>query len=847
MRLLQIGSLALLLPAPARAADPVDYTRDIKPLLAKHCVECHGADKQRSNLRLDTAAAALRGGKSGPAIVPKKSAESRLILAVTGADGVKPMPQKGSRLSDQQIALLRAWIDAGAPSPADEVASKPKIDARDHWAFRLPVRPAPPAVKDTARVRNPIDRFVLARLEKEQIAPSPEADRTMLIRRVSLDLIGLPPSPQEVDEFLADQRPDAYDRLVDRLLASPHYGERWGRHWLDLARYADSNGFSIDAPRSLWKYRDWVIDALNRDLPFDQFAIEQLAGDLLPNPALEQRIATGFHRNTLINQEGGIDEEQFRVESVVDRVNTTCSVFLGMTVGCAQCHDHKFDPISQREFYQLFAFFNNADEPTLELPTPEQNRKREEVRAKIDDLEKQLRQFDSVTPEILAAWEGSLTSEAKATLPANIREILALAPNGRSAAQDHALLAAFRKIEQTQHVVACLGNSGGFLPLAQMQLLALRQSLEKQVGEQRKHMPAIITTLVVEERKTPRETHIHLAGDFARRGESVKPATPSVLPSLPTREGLTRLDLAKWLVDPKNPLTARVTMNRVWQHYFGLGLVETENDFGTQGTPPTLPELLDWLATEFIARGWSVKAMHRLIVTSATYRQASRVRPELATTDPRNRLLARQNRLRLEAEVVRDAALTSSGLLTRKLGGPSVFPPQPQGVYTFTQIPRDWKPNTGPDRYRRGLYTYFWRSAPHPGLTVFDAPESNTTCTRRNRSNTPLQALTLLNDQAYLEFAQGLAARILAESHGTDDERLVYAFRLCLSREPSAREQQTLTQLLSQQLDSLRKSPDEARSLASSNLPKDADVPRYAAWTTVARVLLNLDEFISRE
>jgi hypothetical protein len=407
------------------------------------------------------------------------------------------------------------------------------------------------------------------------------------------------------------------------------------------------------------------------------------------------------------------------------------------------------------------------------------------------------------------------------------------------------LTAAFRKSEQATHVAASLGDPRDFHLLSQLHVLTARHALEKQIDEQRQHLPAITTTLVLQERKTPRTTHIQLAGDFLRKGAEVVSDVPAVLHPLPKRDAPNRLDLAKWLVDPKNPLTARVTMNRFWQHYFGLGLVETENDFGAQGTPPSHPELLDWLATEFIARGWSMKAMHRLIVTSATYRQASRVGPELATVDPRNRLLARQSRIRLEAEVVRDAALTSSGLLTRKLGGPSVFPPQPPGVHNFTQIDRKWNASTGPERYRRGLYTHFWRSAPHPGLTVFDAPESTTTCTRRNRSNTPLQALTLLNDQAFVEFAQGLAERVLREKLETDEERLTHAFRLCLGREPSSREQQTLGRLLHQQLDSYRDNPKEAQALVPA--PRTKDVPQFAAWTTVARVLLNLDEFITRE
>jgi mono/diheme cytochrome c family protein len=844
------AGLLELAPGTAAAAEPVDYLRDIKPILRKHCSTCHGPAKQKSGFRLDTAAALLQGGNSGPAVVPGQSVESRLIQAVTGADDVPAMPPKGPRLTAAQIALLEAWIDQGAKAPAHEVADSPVADTATHWSFRPIVEPAQPAVKDQAWVRNPIDRFILARLEKQGIAPSPEAGRVTLIRRLSLDLLGLPPSVREIDEFVADMRPDAYERLVDRLLQSPHYGERWGRHWLDLARYADSNGFNIDAPRSIWKYRDWVIDAINQDMPFDQFTIEQIAGDLLPHATREQVVATGFHRNTLINQEGGIDLEQFRVESVVDRVNTTGAVFLGLTVGCAQCHDHKFDPLSQREYYQLFAFYNNADEPEMELPTPAQERQRQQIRARIAALDAQRKLLDPTTDAKQDEWERKLTPEARLKLPADIRAILDVPENGRDLKQKRTLTAAYRKGDQLRHVVGGLGNPLGYLAAAHAQAFVFRAGVEKEIADLHKSEPVIVTTMVMHERPAPRETHVHLGGDFLRKGARVSPAVPAVLHSLRRASSgrpPNRLDLARWLADPQNPLTPRVAVNRFWQRYFGTGLVETENDFGTQGTPPTHPELLDWLAAEFVARGWSMKAMHRLIVTSATYRQSSRSRPELATLDPRNRLLARQARLRLEAEAVRDVALASSGLLSHKIGGPSVYPPQPEGVFRFTQIPRDWKVSAGPDRYRRGLYTHFWRSAPHPALTVFDAPESTTACTRRNRSNTPLQALTLLNDQAFFEFAQGLAARVLKESAGGDEDRLRYAFRLCLARSPSAGELKRLGEFLSHQRAEFASAPEEARRLVPAEMPPQTDVPQLAAWTMVARVLLNLDEFITRE
>ncbi len=818
-----------LLAGPLSAAEPADYLRDVKPVLSRHCYACHGPDKQRSGLRLDTAAGLRKGGNAGPAVVPGHGSSSRLIQAVTGTGDVKAMPPKGPRLDAAEVAVLRAWIDQGAKAPAEEtVAAASK--ASKHWAFRPPVRPPEPDVKNAGWVRNPIDRFILARLEKEGIAPSPEADRVTLIRRLSLDLLGLPPSIQEVDAFVHDPRPDAYEHLVDRLLASPHYGERWGRHWLDVARYADSNGFNIDAPRSIWPYRDWVIAALNRDMPFNEFTVEQLAGDLLPHPTTEEVVATGFHRNTLRNEEGGIDVEQFRVESVKDRVSTTGTAWLGLTLGCAQCHDHKYDPISQREFYQFYAFFNNADEPSLDLPTLEQLRQRRDFQARLADLERRQRALDPTTEEGQANWEHKLRPEDKARFPAPIRAILALPENGRVPHQQRALTDAYREFDELRHAVAPVGSPLPFLAAAHVTAEAERAGLRKKIAALWQHEPVITTTLVMSERATPRPAYVQLGGDFLRKGAAVTPDVPAALRlPLPARRGPqpTRLDLARWLIDPRNPLPARVMVNRIWLHHFGTGLVETENDFGTQGRPPSHPDLLDWLATEFVARGWSMKAMHRLIVTSATYRQASTARPELAVRDPANRLLARQSRLRLEAEIVRDVALSASGLLSEKVGGPTVFPPQPEGVYRFTQVPRDWKANVGPDRYRRGLYTHFWRSAPYPALLVFDAPDSTTTCTRRNRSNTPLQALTLLNDQAFYEFAQGLAARILRDGPADAAGRLRFAFRLCLARPPAAREESRLARLLA-----------EVRS------GTDAD---RDAWVTVARALLNLDEFITRE
>jgi hypothetical protein len=663
---------------------------------------------------------------------------------------------------------------------------------------------------------NPLDAFIRARLaaEPEKIAPSPEADRVTLLRRVSLDLIGLPPTPAEVAAFLADKSPDAYERVVARLLASPHHGERWARPWLDVARYADSNGYSIDAPRQIWKYRDWVVAALNRDLPYDQFVIEQLGGDLLPGATVDQKVATGFNRNTQINQEGGIDPEQFRIEAVMDRVATFGTAFLGLTVGCAQCHDHKFDPVTQREYYQLYAIFNNSADDghgkntpgsTLEFRSdkPAEVAARRELEAQQAELEKYL--DDRSAPAI--AWFGALDGMGRTKLGGTAREALGVPWSDLTLTQKRAVYAAFPQADADYRS-------------RNLKLTALERKAPKSV-----------TTLVMTELKKPRDSVIFIKGDFTRPGDRVTPGTPAILPPIAV-ENPNRLDLARWLFVPDHPLTARVMVNRIWQQYFGRGLVETENDFGTQGIAPSHPELLDFLATEFIAQKWSMKALHRLIVTSATYRQSSHARPDLHVVDPVNKLLAHQTRLRLDAEIVRDVALAASGLLAPQLGGPPVYPPQPEGVMNLGQVQRTWTPSTGADRHRRGLYTHYWRATPHPAVAVFDAADGFSACTRRLRSNTPLQALTLLNDQQFFEFAGDLAQRVLREGGSDDPARLDYAFRLCVARSPNANERTRLLALLAQ-----------LRTPTASD-PAATD---QEAWTTIARVLLNLDETITRE
>ena len=809
MRIRLVLVAAMLWLAGRATADDVDFLSDIKPLFAANCTKCHGPAKQENGLRLDAGVAVLRGGDSGPSFVAGKPNESLLILAVTGkSDVISRMPPKGDPLNEAQIDLLKRWIAAGPKVPEGDVIQPA---GNQHWAFQPPVLQELPTVRNAAWPAGPIDTWVLSRLERKRLAPSPQAERPTLIRRVSLDLVGLPPSVDEVEAFVADQSPDAYERLVDRQLASPHYGERWGRHWLDLARYADSNGYTRDFGRQIWKYREWVIGAMNRGQPFDEFTIEQLAGDMLPDATEQQLVATGFHRNTLINEEGGTDQEQFRVEAVVDRVNTTGAVFLGLTVGCARCHSHKYDPLSQTEYYQLFALLNNCDEPTIEVPSRLQIEagelvRREEIHGQIKQLEDQL---ETQRPELEAKqreWEATVTPEQRARLPGPVQIAFDMKFEKRDAANKRTIEDHYRQLEVARQAI----------PLLQ------------QIYELHEVEPKIATTMILRERKEPRETFVHKRGDFLDPGPKVAGDVPAALPPLAkTAEQATRLDFARWLVAADNPLTPRVAMNRDWQKFFGRGLVETEDDFGTQGARPTHPELLDCLALEF-RRDWDTKRLHRSIVTSSTYRQSSQSRSDLAAVDPQNKLLGRQSRLRLDAEIVRDLALAASGLLTRRLGGPSVFPPQPEGVFDFTQDPKPWKAAEGGDRYRRGMYTHFWRSSPYPMLLAFDAPGGNVTCTRRIRSNTPLQSLTLANDQAFFECAQAMAERLFREAPPTSVGRTRHAFRLCLARDPTSAEVEQLFALAA---------AEEAASL---------DQPA-AIWTRVCRVLLNLDETITRE
>ena len=817
LRAIFASIVCLLLGSGASAADPpalppatkkkVDFTTDVKPLLKMHCHRCHGASKQEGGLRLDRRDEALNGGDSGPAFVSGKSAESLLVKYVAGVDPDVLMPPEGDKLSDEQIGLLRGWIDQGAEWPKDDKAA---VDHRAaHWSFQ-PVRAQLPPVFDTT-VFHPVDAFVRDRLVSLRIKPSPEADRVTLIRRLYLDLLGLPPGAQDVAEFAADEQPDAYERLLDRLLASPHFGERWGRHWLDLARYADSDGYEKDLPRPhAWRWRDWVIDAFNRDLPFDQFTIEQLAGDLLPDATLEQRIATGFHRNTLTNKEGGADKKEDRDKQLVDRTNTTGAVWLGLTVGCAQCHSHKYDPISHREYYQLYAFFNAAVEQDIPVATAAQLEQYTGLKAAHDVARRPL-------AEAVRQYREAMPADALAALGQKKKEELD---------------------PELQKLEAALAKFDAAGP-----------------------KPSPHQAMILSENPKPSPTNIHIRGDFLRLGAEVQPAALSVLNPLNAKASSSaselpsalasrpnRLDLAKWIVDEANPLTRRVAVNRIWQHLFGRGIVDPPDDFGTQGAKPSHPELLDWLATELPRRGWSRKEMIRLIVTSATYRQSSRTRPELNTVDPKNVLLARQNRFRLEGEIIRDLALSVSGLLDDRVGGESIRPPLPSGVADLGYAGSvKWAESKGGDRYRRGCYIFFQRTVPYPLLMTFDSSDSNVTCARRERSNTPLQSLTLLNDPAFFECARAFGVRLDTEVTGDPTTRSREAFRWTTGRELEIAELETLVRLYEEIRGQLQRQPNDAVAIVAGATTPSGSPVDLAASIAFSRILLNLDEFFTRE
>ena len=782
--------LTSLLGLPARALPaemPIDYNRDVRPILSKNCFACHGQDDSHraAKLRLDRRETALLPRKRGAAIVPGKPEKSLLLERVRAEDESERMPpmETGNALTQAQIDTLRRWIAQGAPYA-------------EHWAFIKPKRPPLPVVKDRPWPRSGLDYFILARLENEGLKPQPEADRYTLLRRASLDLRGLPPTPAEVEAFIKDTSPDAYEKAVDRFLKDAAYGERWARMWLDLARYADSAGYGSDPLRPhIWRYRDWVIDAFNRNLPYDQFTTEQLAGDLLPSPTLEQRIATAFHRNTMTNTEGGTDDEEFRVAAVKDRVDTTLQVWMGLTMGCAKCHSHKYDPITQKEYYRFFAFFNQTadndqpdERPTVPAPNAAEQEKIRQVDARIAELKKQL-----AAPPLVAV----------------------------------------RALRRTP------------IPVESLTLLG-------EIGRVEKTRPAVpkVPVMVELPSKQRRQTHLMVKGNFLNPGEEVEPGVPAAFHPLPKDAPPDRLGVAKWLFSPDNPLTARVAVNRFWSQIFGTGLVETEEDFGTQGEVPSHPELLDWLATEYVRLGWDTKALLKMLVTSATYRQSSRVTPDALAKDPRNRLLSRGPRFRLEAEMVRDQALALSGLLSRKMHGPSVYPPQPPGLWQAAfNGERTWATSKGEDRYRRGLYTFWRRTVPYPSMATFDATSRETCTVRRIRTNTPLQAFVTLNDPVYVECAQALARRILKEGGSSAEERARFALSLCLCRPPRSEQVRQVMKLFESEREHYRKDSKAATAMATDPLgplPPSIDAAEVAAWTVVANVLLNLDAVLMK-
>jgi hypothetical protein len=964
------------------------FATKVRPILAAHCFKCHGPDdkSRKAKLRLDVRDSALR------VLSPGKPGESELVRRITSRDEKEMMPPPHAKvpLSSTEKQLLSKWIDHGAIYT-------------EHWAFVAPRRPPLPQIRNPkSEIRNPIDSFIQARLASEGLSPSPPADRATLVRRVYLDLIGLPPTPEEADAFINDPAPDAYEKLVDRLLASPRYGERWARRWLDLARYADTNGFEKDRPRSIWPYRDWVINALNADKPFDQFTIEQLAGDLLPNATEDQRIATGFHRNTMLNEEGGIDPLEYRYYATIDRTNTTATVWLGLTLGCAECHTHKFDPIQHREYYRFMAFLNNADEPTLDVHKPEIAARRHELQSRIDamlaDLPKKIPQkvLEAKFAEWLKTerartvpWTVLRPTEAKANVPhlaiqdddsvfasgdqtksdtyklkfhVGEKGITALrlevlpddrlpqhgpgrifyeGPFGDFVMSEFTVFAADKKVKIAR-ATASFASAGSTIDKAidgspqtawsinggqgrahyaifqfaeplpagdfevrmlferyfvadlgrfrisattatkppdardmdnDLEALLLRPDDQLSGAERdrllrhfvetspdfakeraaidaiKRRMPGYPTTLVMQERpaENPRPTFVHNRGEFLQPTERVQPGTLSILPAMHTdaNHAPNRLDFARWLVSRENPLTARVTVNRQWAAIFGTGIVKTVHDFGYTGDPPSDRELLDWLAVEFMERGWSVKQLHRLIVTSATYRQSSNITDAKAKSlDPDNRLLSRGPRVRLDAEVIRDSVLQVSNLLSPKMMGPSVFPPQPASVTTegtYGQV--NWRPSPGEDRYRRGLYTFSKRTAPFAMSATFDGPSGETCLARRDVSNTPLQALTLLNDVVFTDAAQALG-REFAANPASVDERIKLLFRRCLTRPPTDAEAAELRQFYELQLKEFASHPKDAEAAAGKGT--ESAVER-AAWTLVARAMFNLDEMIVKE
>ena len=811
---------------------PVDFAEEIRPTLAKNCVLCHGGVRQQAELSLLFREDALKPATSGrPAIVPGDVGASELIRRITTADPADRMPKGHPSLSPAEIRALKRWIARGAPW-------------EPHWAYVSPEAETPPNVSRPAWARDTLDRFVLARLDREKLTPAVEADCATLARRVSLDLIGLPPRPDDTDAFCRSKDPEGYSAMVDRLLASPRFGERWAAMWLDLARYADSRGYETDGYRTIWPYRDWVIKAFNADLPFDRFTIEQLAGDLLPGGSDDQLIATGFHRNTMTNNEGGTDDEEYRVAAVIDRVNTTWTVWQGTTFSCAQCHGHPYDPFRQADYYRAFAIFNNTNDwdqldeyPVLPL-FPEATRGRGQAAFRL--VEALARRRDSLAelPDLVAArktWERQLSDPALAGRIeggwlGELLRTVKIPEHERSGSQRALARLAFAESSDDPR----LG-----------QLRKDRSRAATIVAESKAVLMPVMRELPADRR---RRNRIFERGNFLTPGEEVEPGVPaSIGPALGALP-VDRLALGRWLVSPENPLTARVIVNRFWEQLFGVGLVETTEDFGTQGSRPSNQPLLDWLAVQFRdADGWRVKPLLRRLVLSATYRQASVVTPELVARDPDNRLLARGPRFRLSAEQIRDQALFVGGLLSERMYGPSVMPPQPDGIWHRPYSGEKWETALGDDRYRRALYTHWKRTVPYPAMVTFDSPTREVCVSRRTRTNTPLQALVTLNDPAFFEAAQGLARRLL-DGRGFDpspaavDGYLTRAYRLALQRIPDGGALAPLRKLYEESLAHYREHRDDVTALTGRN-----GEPGEAALTVVANAILNLDALVTKD
>ncbi len=897
----------------AADGDEIDFNRDIRPILYNNCVSCHGPDEaeRKGDLRLD-----LREAAVANVIKPNQRAESEFWrrISTDDADDLMPPPESGHALTDAQKELLGSWIDEGAPYAK-------------HWSFTQPVKKPLPATANPEWARMPWDRFVQAQLENHQFEPSPRARKALLLRRASLDLTGLPPSLEEVEEFVSHTNINAFERTVDRLLASPAYGERWARVWLDLARYADSRGYGSDPLRVIWRYRDWVIEAFNRNLPFDQFTIEQIAGDLLPDPSVDQMLATAFHRNTLTNTLGGTIDEEFRVVAVKDRIETTSQVWMGVTMKCAQCHNHKFDPISQEEYYQLFAIFNQTEDsdrpneaPTM--PTPSWQEKMELERLKTErarllaklESEKKLQKPQPDTKgrfvRIEIPGSGKFLHIAELQV---FRQGENLAPKGKarqsstgfggeaSRANDGNTDGSYQKHsvthtnqesnpwleidlgkDQPVERVVVWNRADGVqarldgaivslldarretvwkktlkkAPKREVSLSVGAYTAKDEIDALDQRIAGFKGTVTPVMRELPtgkqRPNHVMIKGNYLMPGKAVRPGTPAAFPPLPKGRQANRLGLAHWLVSRENPLTARVTVNRFWSQLFGRGLVETQEDFGSQGTFPSHPQLLDWLAVDLMDRGWDQKAFLRTIVLSSTYQQSSKVTEDHRQRDPDNRLLARGPRFRLEAEIVRDQALSLSGLLGRKMYGPSIYPPQPPGLWRAAfNGERKWATSTGEDRYRRGVYVFLRRSVPYPPMATFDAPNREICTARRIHTNTPLQAFVTLNDPAYVEMAQALARRLVKEGGRYDAGQILHGLRLVYLREPKSNELKELIALFHDQKAFYEAHPDKAEQMAEdplNPLPEDLNehTAHMAALTVVANVLLNLDALMMK-